>query len=162
MKRTGRKWTSWLLSLVLVLGLMPGMTLTAFATDLTAITTTWETGDYVVPENGVTISGHITVNGTVNLTLAEGTTLTANTGITLSNGATLNVSGEGTMVVNGSNGNTSSTVAGSGNLVLTSGTLTATGGNGGNHEVDFPLRKEHAGRAELHPEVESPEHPHHL
>ena len=33
---------------------------------------------------------------------------------------------------------------------------------GKDHEVDFPLRKEHAGRAELHPEAESPEHPHHL
>lgn len=31
-----------------------------------------------------------------------------------------------------------------------------------NHEVDFPFRPQHAGRAELHPEAESPEHPHHF
>ena len=102
----------------------------AEATTLTADTTTWENGDYVVPEGGLTISGHITVNGTVNLTLPAGTTLTANKGITISDGATLNVSGEGEMTVNGSKENTTSTVAGNGTLVLTSGTLTAKGGKG--------------------------------
>ena len=116
-----------------MLSLVPGMGLTAKAaeaTTLTAETTTWENGDYVVPAGGLTISGHITVNGTVNLTLPAGTTLTANTGITLSDGATLNVSGEGAMTVNGTNNSTASTVAGNGMLVLTSGTLTAKGGNG--------------------------------
>lgn len=115
-----------------MLSLVPGMGLTAKAaeaTTLTAETTTWENGDYVVPANGVAI-GHITVNGTVNLMLTEGTTLTANAGITLSDGATLNVSGEGAMTVNGTNNSTASTVAGNGTLVLTSGTLTAKGGNG--------------------------------
>ena len=132
-QKTGRKLLSFLLTLAMVVGLMPGMSLTAQAaeaTTLTAETTTWENGDYVVPAEGVTISGHITVNGTVNLTLTEGATLTANTGITLGDNAKLNVSGEGEMVVNGSNGNANSTIAGTGKLVLKSGTLTATGGNG--------------------------------
>ena len=117
----------------MLLSLIPGMSIPAFAAEaitLTAETTTWENGDYVVPAGGLTISGHITVNGTVNLTLTEGTTLTANAGITLSDGATLNVSGEGAMTVNGTNNSTASTVAGNGTLVLTSGTLTAKGGNG--------------------------------
>ena len=129
------KALSWLLSLAMLLSLIPGMSIPAFAAEaitLTAETTTWENGDYVVPAGGLTISGHITVNGTVNLTLTEGTTLTANAGITLSDGATLNVSGEGAMTVNGTNNSTASTVAGNGTLVLTSGTLTAKGGNGGN------------------------------
>ena len=136
-KKISRKVISYVLALVMVFstmtGIVPGMSITAYAaeaTTLTAETTTWENGDYVVPTGGVTISGHITVNGTVNLTLTEGAALTANAGITLSDGATLNVSGKGTMAVNGSNNNTSPTVAGTGTLVLKSGTLTAKGGNG--------------------------------
>ena len=135
-KKLSRKVISYVLALVMVFsiltGIVPGTGITAQAasTELTAETTTWGNGDYVVPAGGVTISGHITVNGTVNLTLTTGTTLTANTGITLSDGATLNVSGEGAMTVNGTNNSTASTVAGNGTLVLTSGTLTAKGGNG--------------------------------
>ena len=123
---------SLILSLSMAFAILPATTLTAYAmaTELAVDTVTWENGDYVVPAGGVTISGHITVNGTVNLTLTEGATLTANTGITLGDNSKLNVSGEGTMVVKGSNGNTNSTVAGTGKLVLKSGTLTAIGGNG--------------------------------
>ena len=133
-KKISRKVISIVLSLLMVFSCFSGMSLTAWAvdaTELTAETTTWENGDYVVPTGGVTISGHITVNGTVNLSLTTGTALTANAGITLSDGATLNVSGKGTMAVNGSNENTSSTVAGNGKLVLNGGTVTVTGGNGG-------------------------------
>ena len=136
-KKLSRKVISYVLALVMVFsiltGIVPGMGITAQAaeaTTLTAETTTWVNGDYVVPAGGVTISGHITVKGIVNLTLTEGATLTANMGITLGQNARLNVSGKGAMVVNGSNGNTNSTVAGTGKLVLKSGTLTATGGNG--------------------------------
>ena len=136
-KKLSRKVISYVLALVMVFsiltGIVPGMVITAQAaeaTTLTAETTTWVNGDYVVPSGGVIISGHITVKGIVNLTLTEGATLTANMGITLGQNARLNVSGKGAMVVNGSNGNTNSTVAGTGKLVLKSGTLTATGGNG--------------------------------
>ena len=137
-----QKLRKLLLTLAMVIGLMPGMSLTAQAasTELTEETTTWENGDYVVPADGVTI-GHITVSGTVNLTLTEGATLTANAGITLSDGATLNVSGKGTMAVNGSNNNTSSTVAGTGMLVLNGGTLTAKGGNGQSFSSEFMNNK---------------------
>ena len=132
MKYRRGKLLGFMLTLALVIGLLPVMSLTACAasTELTAETTTWENGDYVVPADGVKIASHITVNGTVNLTLTEDATLTANMGITLSDGATLNVSGKGTMAVNGSNGNTNSTVAGTGTLVLNSGTLTVIGGAG--------------------------------
>ena len=145
MKHTWKKTAAFIMALMLVAapltqtggksGLFSKTSITAYAADpttLAADTTTWENGDYVVPEGGVTISGHITVNGTVNLTLPAGTTLTANTGITLSDDATLNVTGEGAMIVNGTNNSIASTVAGTGTLVLTSGTLTAKGGNGGN------------------------------
>ena len=100
-------------------------------TPLDNTTTAWTAGTFAVPEGGLTYSDAITVSGDVTLTLTDGTTLTLNKGISLAEGATLTIQGNGTMNVNGSNENASSTVAGTGMLVLTSGTLTARGGNGG-------------------------------
>ena len=92
--------------------------------------TAWTAGSYAVPAGGLTYSDAITVSGDVTLTLTDGETLTLNKGISLAEGATLTVKGNGTMNVNGTNENTSSTVAGTGKLVLTSGTLNAEGGDG--------------------------------
>ena len=94
-KKTGRKLLSFLLTLAMVVGLMPGMSLTAYAadnakyreyawnetsktlsyedkdipvgvTELTTDTVSWtEGGWYIVPEEGVTIGNRITVTGTV-------------------------------------------------------------------------------------------------
>ena len=93
-------------------------------------TTAWTAGTFAVPAGGLTYSDAITVSGDVTLVLTDGETLTLNKGISLASGATLTVEGNGTMNVNGTNNSTASTVAGTGTLVLTSGTLTATGGNG--------------------------------
>ena len=83
----------------------------------------WTAGSYAVPAGGLTYSDAITVSGDVTLTLTDGETLTLNK---------LTIQGNGAMAVNGTNNSTASTVAGStGTLILTSGTLTATGGNGG-------------------------------
>ena len=101
------------------------------ATTLDNTIKAWTAGSYAVPTGGLTYSDAITVSGDVTLTLTDGETLTLNKGISLAEGATLTVQGNGTMNVNGTNESTASTVAGSGTLVLTSGTLTATGGNGG-------------------------------
>ena len=92
--------------------------------------TAWTAGSYAVPAGGLTYSDAITVSGDVTLVLTDDETLTLNKGISLAEGATLTVEGNGTMNVNGTNDNTSSTVAGTGMLVLTSGTLNAKGGNG--------------------------------
>ena len=92
--------------------------------------TAWTAGSYTVPTGGLTYSDAITVSGDVTLVLTDGETLTLNKGISLAEGATLTVEGNGTMNVNGTNGNTSSTVAGSGMMCFKSGTLVATGGNG--------------------------------
>lgn len=95
-------------------------------------TTAWTAGTFTVPAGGLTYSDAITVSGNVTLVLTDGETLTLNKGISLADGATLTIQGNGTMNVNGTNNSTASTVAGStGTLILTSGTLTATGGNGG-------------------------------
>ena len=104
----------------------------AATTPLDNTTTAWTAGSYAVPAGGLTYSDAVTVNGDVTLTLTDGQTLTLNKGISLAAGATLTIEGNGAMVVNGTNNSTASTVAGStGTLILTSGTLTATGGNGG-------------------------------
>lgn len=101
------------------------------AVPLDNTSTAWADGSRLaVPAGGLTYSDAITVSGDVTLVLTDGETLTLNKGISLAEGATLTVEGEGTMTVNGTNGSTASTVAGSGTLVLTSGTLNATGGNG--------------------------------
>ncbi len=104
-------------------------------TPLDNTTTAWADGKYAVPAGGLTYSDAITVSGDVTLVLTDGTTLTLNKGISLASGATLTVEGNGTMNVNGTNNSTASTVAGTGTLVLTSGTLTAKGGNGGSVDV---------------------------
>lgn len=100
------------------------------ATPLDASTTAWTAGTYQVPAGGLTYGDAITVSGDVTLTLTDGETLTLNKGISLADGATLTIDGTGSMVVNGTNNSPASTVAGTGTLVLTSGTLTAKGGNG--------------------------------
>ncbi|UKK49659.1 fimbrillin family protein [Prevotella sp. E9-3] len=110
------------------------------STPLNNTTTAWTAGTFAVPAGGLTYSDAITVSGDVTLVLTDGTTLTLNKGISLADGATLTIQGNGTMNVNGTDGNTSSTVGGNhGTLVLTSGTLTARGGNGGsggNEDLD--------------------------
>jgi hypothetical protein len=92
----------------------------------------WTAGSYAVPTGGLTYSDAITVSGDVTLVLTDGETLTLNKGISLASGATLTIQGNGTMNVNGTNESTASTVTGTGTIILTSGTLTAKGGNGQN------------------------------
>jgi len=113
-------------------GVKGNCTVTVTAITLNNTTTAWTAGTYVVPAGGLTYSDAITVSGDVTLTLTDGETLTLNKGISLAEGATLTIQGNGTMNINGTDGNTSSTAGGNhGTLVLTSGTLTARGGNGG-------------------------------
>ena len=100
------------------------------STTLDNTITAWTAGTFAVPAGGLTYSDAITVSGDVTLTLTDGQTLTLNKGISLAEGATLTVEGNGTMNINGTNNSTASTVAGTGMLVLTSGTLNAKGGNG--------------------------------
>ena len=111
--------------LALLFGLLPCMSLTAYAasvsyvdgngtsqtvdaTELESTTTSWTDGSwYIVPEGGLTISGRIAVSGTVNLILRDGTELTASAGITTTN-ATLNIyaqsTGTGALTATGASG----------------------------------------------------------
>ena len=156
------KALSWLLSLAMVLSLLPGMSLTAFAagdsyidgsgtsktvdaTELEATTTNWTDGSwYIVPAGGLTISGRITVNSTVNLILRDGATLTASAGITTTD-ATLNIyaqsAGTGALTATGSTGcagiggrvgGYGSNGGAGGTVSIFGGTVTATGGTAAN------------------------------
>ena len=122
-QKTGRKLLSFILTLAMVVGLLPGMSLTAYAdndpvdyrtatvdgtthavtfsdqqctdyTVVTASTTALEDGKWYVVNADVTINERITVDGTANLILVDGKTLTANEGITVSTDKTLNIYGQ--------------------------------------------------------------------
>ena len=122
-----------------------GTSQTADATELAADTTSWTDGLwYIAPAGGLTISGRITVNGTVNLILRDGATLTANAGITTTN-ATLNIyaqsAGTGALTAKGSTGcagiggrvgGYGSNGGAGGTVSIFGGTVTATGGTAAN------------------------------
>ena len=126
-----------------------GTSQTVETTELETATTNWTDGSwYIVPADGLTISGRITVNGTVNLILRDGATLTANAGITTTN-ATLNIyaqsAGTGALTATGSNGcagiggcvgGYANTGGVGGTVSIFGGTVTATGGNGGDRYGD--------------------------
>ena len=133
-----------------------GTSQTVEATELETATTNWTDGSwYIVPEGGLTISGRITVNGTVNLILRDGAALTASAGITTTN-ATLNIyaqsAGTGALTATGGNGvetqyggsagiggvgnadKNGYYIAGAGGTVnIYGGAVTATGGNGADY-----------------------------
>ena len=116
---------------------------------LDATTTAWADGNsFQTPDGGLTYSDAVTISGNVTLTLPAGTTLTFNGGLELACGATLTIEGEGAMEVFGTkgddfdvSGSNHEQTAGGGiaaicgcetsQLVVNSGTVTATGGNGG-------------------------------
>ena len=121
-QKIGRRLLGVLLTLAMVLGLMPGMSLTALAdlepvaymawngtavalveggcTDYTVVddnTTTFEDGKWYVVNatgDGLTNDNRITFNGTVNLILCDGATLNASKGIQGTEDSTLNIYGQ--------------------------------------------------------------------
>lgn len=115
----------------------------------------WAAGSYQATEDMAYTT--ISVKGDVTLTIAEGVTLSASKGITIADGAKLTINGPGTLTVSNSTeaaagANAASNIAGSGgdvnlgiagsggeghsgiagNVVVNSGTINVTGGQGGN------------------------------
>ena len=117
------KALSWLLSLVMILSLVPGVSIPAYAATLTNSSTTWSEDSTI--EDNVTIGGKVSVTANMTLTIPEGKTLTVNGGIN-ANGHTLTVDGAGTLNVTGANGGNGSSAGFEGN-----------GGNGGNGSAGF-------------------------
>ena len=130
MNRIGKGIVGAVVSLALVFGMIPGMSMTSYAA-------TWSSDQLI--DADTTIDDGVTLKNSITLTINEGVTLTVNGGI--SGNKTLYVVGGGTLVVNGANGtNGSSGKSGgmggnafTGNLYVREGsTVTLTGGRGGN------------------------------
>ncbi|MBR0228164.1 MAG: Ig-like domain-containing protein [Clostridia bacterium] len=145
MKHRSKRFLSILLTLALVLGLLPGMSLTAYAATLDSSSTTWSEDSTI--ESDMTISSGVTVSADITLTIPAGKTLTVNGGIN-ANGHTLTVNGAGTLTVNGANGangadsdgmrggNGANGSAGfTGTLIIDGATVNVTGGNGGYGDI---------------------------
>ena len=118
-------------------------TLTTLSENTTAVTSSlnaWSNGWYVVYEN-ITISGRITVSGTVNLILCNNATLTASKGITVGSDATFNVYAQSTdeaamgALVASTEANSNNAAIGGvqgtnfGSIVINGGKITATTNN---------------------------------
>ena len=101
-------------------------------------TLTLTSGDYTIEDATVTVTGRITIDGSVNLLLPDGKTLNAESGITVSTGNTLVIdkygstaTGTGTLTAN--SGNFAAGIGGEdegsgGTVIINSGTVTANGG----------------------------------
>ena len=147
MKRTKRKITTLLMSLVLVLSLVAPM-LPAMSMKVYAAAEDWSTDQNF--ETDVTVDGGVIIRRNITLTIAEGVTVTVNGGIdTVS---TVTIKGKGQLIVNGSKGNDGVDLdywdpgddpnkeAGNGrtggtgftgNIVVDGASVTITGGQGG-------------------------------
>ena len=130
MNRIGKGVIGAVVSLALVFGMIPGMSMTSYAA-------TWDSDQLI--DADTTIDGGVTVSKSITLTINEGVTLTVNGGISAKS-KTLTVEGGGTLVVNGVNGNDGSSSdpnggsgvnAITGTLRVNNATVTITGGRGG-------------------------------
>ena len=150
---------SLLLAVVMVVGLLPGFSLTANAasgisyldangnaqthdaTEVTANDSTWSSGWYVVNED-ITISGRVTVSGAVYLILADGKTLNAEQGITVSSGNSLTIyaqsKGDGMGALTATSRTGAAAIGGNnedgkyagGTIIINGGAITATNTSG--------------------------------
>ena len=107
-------------------------------------TLTLTSGDYTIEDATVTVTGRITIDGSVNLLLPDGKTLNANSGITVSSGNTLVIdkfdsksTGTGTLTATGAfacagiGGTDTTDKRNGGTVTINGGIVTATGGRAG-------------------------------
>ena len=135
-EKLGRKLLSFLLTLAMVVGLMPGMGLTAYAETLDNESTIWSENSVIAGD--VTINNNVTVNADITLTIPEGKTLTINgqsdyvsyAAIYCDNNSILTVSGGGTLIVNApaEEDGHPALVGFDGNLIVDGATVQVTGG----------------------------------
>ena len=141
-KKLGRKILGVLLTLAMIIGLMPRMSMTAYA--IAPEDATWSANQSITENTDI---GKLTVKTNITVTIAEGKTVTVHFGIDASD-HTLTVAGAGTLVVKGKEGNkgndnaddedpnpaesgTSGESGVTGNLVVNGATVQITGGKGG-------------------------------
>ena len=159
MKHTSKKTLLLLLALLLLASLFPtaalaelsggavyyldesGSIKTYSCTPVTASAVEWSGGWYAVSEN-VTISGQVTVNGTVNLVLLDGCTLTVNSdsyGISVSRSAALNIYAGSTGGAVRGTGALSGRIENEGPVTVNGGTVNASGEIGVSNENVFTV-----------------------
>ena len=136
-------------AMTLLVMMLTTMTAWAETVTVTSSKTNWTSGNTYAVNSNVTINDHVTVTGSVTLSIASGCTLNVNSGITVNDGGMLTVTGSGgTLNVIGSNGEdiydaaghdtgdpTDGSAAIDGNLTVNSGTVTITGGKGGDDDI---------------------------
>lgn len=122
---TKKRYFSILLSLVLMLGMLPGLCLTAKAATLTSLSTSW-TENSTISDN-IEITGPVTITDDITLTIPKNKTLTVTGGIN-ADGKTLTVSGKGTLIVSGDDAQGGDGLTG--NIIVKGANVTVTGGNG--------------------------------
>ena len=126
-----RRFLSILLSLVMVLGLVIGMSSSAYA-DYAAI---WSEDQTISMDTTIDGGVAVSTDAGIKLTIAKGVTLTVNGGITAGT-RTLTIEGKGTLVVNGADQNTVGTTGDKGSdgrdgtYAQNCGGAGKTGGNG--------------------------------
>ncbi len=137
-RKLGRKLLSFLLTLAMVMGLVPGMGLTAYASSYED--KTWSENQTIT---GNAVIGKLTVTDDITVTIAEDVTVTVYYGINAT-GHTLTVKGPGKLIINGATGSNGveSTSDGTdgyaggngfeGNIIVDGATVIVTGGTGGN------------------------------
>ena len=138
-----KRLLSVLLTLAMVVstftGIVPGMSMTAYASTLNSESTTWSENSDIV--DNVTINNNVTVDADITLTIPEGKTLTINgqsdyvssAAIQVDYNLTLTVSGRGTLIVNApaKEDGHPALVGIYGNLIVDGATVQVTGGADG-------------------------------
>ena len=126
MNKTKRRFLSILLSLALMLGLMSGMTLTAYADNYD-----WEWNEDKHFTEDAEYNLFVMTDKSIQVTIDEGKTVLLNEGIQVS--GTLIVKGKGKLIVKGSDGDYEGDGGNTGffgNLLVDGPEVTITGGNG--------------------------------
>ena len=102
-QKIGRKLLSFLLALAMVIGLLPGMSLTVYAATIDSSSTTWSE-DSIIADDVVMIEGKVTVTNNITLTIPKDKVLTVYGGIDTGSN-TLTIAGYGWLYVYGQGGN---------------------------------------------------------
>ncbi len=126
MNKTKRRFLSILLSLALMLGLMSGMTLTAYAENYD-----WDWNEDKHFTEDAEYNMFVMTDKSIQVTIDEGKTVLLNEGIQVS--GTLIVKGKGKLIVKGSDGDSEGEWGDTGffgNLLVDGPEVTITGGNG--------------------------------
>ncbi len=146
-RKLGRRLLGFLLTLAMVVGLMPGMGLKAYAATIDSSSTTWSEDSIIADD--VEIYGKVTVTNNITLTIPKDKVLTVYGGIDIGS-YTLTVEGYGWLHVHGQGGNNGNDVDEGndrdggeggygikGNIIIDGAKVNVDGGTGGRGGMSF-------------------------